>query len=248
MDGLYVRKKMKDIKKSLSLTRLEVLLVISIAGVCILGVYLFLRPSADSTESAVSSTPHLKSAKPEPRRISQSAKDDATIVSPAQVTSDFNEMSSYFPANLRYLRFGLTLAEFKVFEPELDYKTFEGVRLHATKRTAVGGISEFEAYFELSEPHVYYELIVVFASQSRRDQSAAALLGNPNFGKEWLIPLNDQKAIHVWKAFEDKLVYKYLPKGVSSVYDDLPSPEQTAELQRLIEEFKEVVRTQNLQK
>jgi hypothetical protein len=239
---------MTDTKKSLSLTRLEVLLIISIAAVCILGVYLFLRPSADSTESAISSTPHLKSTKAEPRQITNMPEGNPVTVSPAQGTSDFNGMSSYFPADLRYLRFGLTLAEFKAFEPDLDYKTFEGVRLHAAKKTSVGGISEFEAYFELSEPHVYYELIVVFASETQRDQSAAALLGNPNFGKEWLIPLNDQKAIHVWKAFEDKLVYKYLPKGVSSVYDDFPSPEQLAELQRLIEEFKEAVRTQNLKK
>jgi len=169
-------------------------------------------------------------------------------MSPAQVAADFNDMSSYFPADLRYLRFGLTLAEFKVFEPDLIYETFEGVRLHTTKKTAISGISEFTAYFELSEPHVYYELIVVFATESQRNQSAAALLGNANFGKEWLIPLNDQKAIHVWKAFEDKLVYKYLPKGVSSVYDDVPSLEQMAELQKLIEEFKEAVRTQNLRK
>jgi hypothetical protein len=243
-----VLKSMRDTKKSQSLTRLEGFLIISIAVVCILGVYLFIQPSADSAESCISSTPHLKSTKVEPRPNTEIAGADATTMSPEPVTSDFNELSSYFPADLRYLRFGLTLAEFKVFEPDLDYKTFEGVRLHAAKGISVGGISEFEAYFELSEPHVYYELIVVFASETQRDQSAAALLGNPNFGKEWLIPLNDQKAIHVWKAFEDKLVYKYLPKGVSSVYDDLPSPEQLAELQRLIEEFKEAVGTQNLEK
>ena len=239
---------MTDTKKSQSLTRLEVLMIISIAVVCILGVYLFLRPSADSTESGISLTPHFKSTKAEPRQNAKPAEADATKVSSDLVTSDFNELSSYFPADLRYLRFGLTLAEFKVFEPDLDYQTFEGVRLYAAKKTSVGAISEFEAYFELSEPHLYYEVIVVFKSETQRDQSAAALLGNPNFGKEWLIPLNDQKAIHVWKAFEDKLVYKYLPKGVSSVYEDLPSPEQLAELQRLIEEFKEAVRTQNLKK
>lgn len=218
-------------------------MIVSITCLCLLGIFLFMRPSETKALTDPKLKRHTAESRAIPRRITS-----GDTAPPTKVPSDFNEMTSYLPADLRHLRFGLTLADFKSFEPDLTYETIEGVRLHATKKNTTGEIVEINAYFELADPHIYYELIVVFNSESQRDHSAAALLNKPNFGEEWLIPLNDQTAIHAWKAFEDKLVYKHLPKGSASVHDDLPTPQQMEELQKSIEQMKETIRIRDLQR
>jgi len=232
---------MKEQKQTKPLTRLQILLIVSVASMCLLGFYLYQRTSDNSALSPLDLTETPSNS----RSVTIPLRDVSDEKPRATSSSQLNEMTSYFPADLRYLRFGIPLVEFKSLEPNLIYETFEGIRMHASKKTTLGGITEITAYFELADPNLYYELIVVFASETQRDQSAASLLGNPNFGNDWLIPLNDQTALHVWTAFDDKLVYKYLPGGIATVYDDSPSPAQMQELQKLIEELEEIVRIQN---
>lgn len=217
---------------------------------CLLGIHFFLRPTESRADSAAdfpsTSEDDVSDSQAELQRASNDGEASAT--NQRSKLSGSNEVATYLPADLRYLHLGLTLEEFMDLEPDLNYEVFGEVRLETTKKILTGGITEFTAYFDIQKPHTYYELIVIFATKAQRDQSAQALLGQPNFESGWLLPLEDGKAIHAWTAFEDKLVYKFLLGGPSSVYDDRPTADQIEELQENLNKLQELLRNQGSQK
>lgn len=129
-----------------------------------------------------------------------------------------NRPNRYLPELLGDIVFKMTLAEVQAVRPNLapvEYLTDAfSFRKEFVEAINEDGITKIIYYFDADEPQVFYEVIIVFESEEKRDAEATRLLGQENYqnNTEWMIESRQKFQVHAWK-FEKKLVVVGLLPG-----------------------------------
>lgn len=134
------------------------------------------------------------------------------------VNTNNNRPNRYLPELLGDIVFKMPLSEVQAIRTNLapvEYLTDAfSFRKEFVEEINQEGIKKVIYYFDTDEPQVFYEVIIVFDSEEKRDAEATRLLGQENFqnNTEWMIESRQNFKVHAWK-FEKKLVVAALLPG-----------------------------------
>lgn len=131
---------------------------------------------------------------------------------PKQVlTNNTDRINRYFPEVLGDLVFNLSMDEVIAKRPNLAPVNYVNdafnFRQEFVEEINEAGITKIIYYFDAAGSKPFYETIIIYENNKKRDEDALRLLGQPNFenNTEWIIGSRQDYKIRAWK-FENKLV------------------------------------------
>jgi len=139
---------------------------------------------------------------------------------PKQIIVDTNKdrINRYLPEVLGDIVFNLPLEEVLKKRPKLAPVNYINdafsFRKEFVEEIKEAGILKVVYYFDTEGTAPFYEVIVVYENEAKRDEDAKRLLGEPNTenNTEWEIDSRQDFKIRAWK-FDKKLVLAAKLKG-----------------------------------
>ena len=128
-----------------------------------------------------------------------------------ELTNNNERINRYFPEILGDLVFNLSMDEVIAKRPNLAPVNYVNdafnFRKEFVEEVNEAGITKIIYYFDSDEQKPFYEIILIYENEKKRDADAARLLGQPNTenNTEWIIGSRQDYKIKAWK-FENKLV------------------------------------------
>jgi hypothetical protein len=149
----------------------------------------------------------------------------AIACKPKQVVTNTNNdrINRYLPEVLGDIVFNLPLEEVLKKRPNLAPVNYANdafsFRKEFVEEIKEGGIQKIIYYFDTEGTVPFYEAIIVYETEAKRDEEAKRLLGEPNTenNTEWTIDSRQDFKIRAWKI-EKKLIVAAQLKGTEWEY------------------------------
>ena len=150
-----------------------------------------------------------------------------TVAATRKVSSSSRKVG-VLPADLKDLRLGMSLHDFKSIHPDLQYNVFSDIRVTCEINHLSPDIEKVTAYFDMKENPRLYELIVEFATMSARDREESTMGSYTKREENWIVPIDENSHVRIW-TFEQVLVYKIIGPGPEDECGGSFGPDQLLE-------------------
>ena len=113
----------------------------------------------------------------------------------------------YFPESFKALYLGMPKADAMKARPNMEFAHDSEFRVEFLEKFENSDLTNAVYYFDDAEPHILYEIILVYKSEEARDKVANALLGTPNSenSQEWYFKTKEDFLMHCW-TYKTKLI------------------------------------------